>query len=196
VEEAGIGFFFAPAFHGALRHAAPVRRRLGVRTFFNLLGPLANPAGATHQLVGVYDPARVRQLAEVLALLGVEAAWVVHGEGGLDEVSPCGPTAVARLVRGQVTSGTLTPDDFGIAPVDRAALAGGSPADNAALARRLLDGERAPVRSAVIVNAAAALVVAGATGDLRDAAARAADALDSGAARTTLDRLIAIGSAP
>ncbi len=191
LDELGIAFLFAPAFHGALKHAAPVRRELGLRTFFNLLGPLANPAGATHQLLGIYDPTRVRQIAEVLAQLGVKGAWVVHGEGGLDEVSPSGPTHVAVLRDGVVSERTIAPEDFGIARVPVDAIAGGDAATNARIALAILEGERGPARTAVVINAAAALCAAGDTDDLRLAAARAEEAIDSGRARALLDRWIA-----
>jgi len=187
VGELGIGFLFAPAHHGALRHAAPVRKALGVRTFFNLLGPLANPASATHQLVGVYDPDRVEQMATVLGKLGITGAWVVHGEGGLDEVSPCGPTRVAVLANGGVETRTLTPGDFGLEPVRPEDLEGGDAERNAAIARAILAGEDAKRRQAVVINAAAALIVAGEADDPKDAARRAADAIDTGAAARKLD---------
>lgn len=191
VAELGIGFLFAPAHHGALRHAAPVRRALGVPTFFNLLGPLANPAGATHQLVGVYDPERVTQMAEVLGLLGGRRAWVVHGAGGLDEVSPSGPTRVAVLEAGGVTARTVRPEDFGLEPVPLAELAGGDAADNARIVRAILEGtERGPRRTAVVLNAAAALLVAGAAAEPVEAAARVAEAIDSGDAGRLLSRWI------
>lgn len=188
LRELGLGFFFAPAFHGALRHAAPVRRELGLRTFFNLLGPLANPAGATHQLLGVYDPARVTQIAEVLRELGVEGAWVVHGEGGLDEVSPSGPTSVAILKDGAIASRTVTPEDFGLEPVPLDSLAGGDAAANAAITRAVLDGAPGGPRAAVVLNVAAALMAFGAEQDLGAAARRAEEAIDSGAARALLTR--------
>lgn len=187
--ELGIAFFFAPAFHAALRHAAPVRRELGVRTFFNLLGPLSSPAGATHQLVGVFDPARTRTMAEVLGLLGVRGAWVVHGHGGLDEISPSGPTAVAVLGEdGSVTETSVEPASFGLPPVPLDALAGGDAQVNATLARGVLSGERGPRRVAVLLNAAAALAVAGVECDLRAARERAEDAIDSGRASALLAR--------
>lgn len=194
VEEAGFGFLFAPAHHAALKHAAPVRRALGVRTFFNLLGPLSNPAGATHQIVGVYDASRVEQMARCLGLLGVEAAWVVHGEGGLDEISPSGPTAVARLSGGRVERATVRPEDFGVSPRPPSSIAGGDAEHNARIARALLAGEDHPAQAAVVLNAAAALHVAGAESSLRDAAARALDALRSGAAAETLAKVVAIGA--
>lgn len=191
VRDVGIGFLFAPAHHAALRHAAAVRRALGVRTFFNLLGPLANPAGATHQLLGIYDPSRVQAIAEVLAELGTTAAWVVHGEGGLDEIAPCGETRVAELVGGRVRLRTVTPEDFGLEPVPLESLAGGDASTNADIARRILDGEQVPGRTAVLLNAGAALCVAGVAEGPREAAARAAEAIDRGDARRTLERWIA-----
>lgn len=190
LERVGIAFLFAPAFHGALQHAAPVRRELGLRTFFNLLGPLTNPANATHQLLGVYDPARVRQIAEVLGALGVEGAWVVHGEGGLDEVSPSGPTRVAVLRGGEVSERTVEPRDFGLEPVPLDALAGGDAAVNAGIARAVLSGEVGAPRTAVLLNAAAALAAWGEARDLREAAEQAADAIDSGRAASLLRRWV------
>ena len=186
VEEVGIGFLFAPAHHGALRHAAPVRRELGVRTFFNLLGPLANPARATHQLVGVYDPQRVVQMAEVLGRLGVEGAWVVHGDGGLDEVSPWGRTFAAVFADGAVSTRELTPADFGLEAVEPASIVGGDAQENASIAERILAGAPGPERTAVLLNAGAALCVAGVAAEPRAGAERAAEAIDSGAAAEKL----------
>ncbi len=196
IETVGIGFLFAPSHHAAMRHAAPVRRELGIRTIFNLLGPLANPANATHQVVGVYDPARVEQLAEALGELGLHRAWVVHGEGGLDEVSPAGPTRVAQLAGGAVTTFEVSPAEFGVEPVDLGALRGGEAADNAEIISRVLDGERGAPRAAVLLNAAAGLCVAGVTPDRAEAAAQAAAAIDSGAARATLERWAALTHEP
>jgi anthranilate phosphoribosyltransferase len=190
VRELDIGFLFAPAHHGALKHAAPVRRSLGVRTFFNMLGPLANPAGATHQLVGIYDPARLRQVAEVLGMLGSSRAWVVHGAGGLDEVSPSGATEVAELDGGRVSMRTVRPEDFGLEPVPIEAIGGGDAEENARIAIAVLEGEAGARRSAVMLNAAAALLVAGVERDAHDAMARASDAIDSGLAREKLEAWI------
>jgi len=194
LDDIGMAFLFAPAFHGAMRHAAPVRRELGLRTFFNLLGPLANPAGASHQILGVYDPARLTSIARVLGELGVEGAWVVHGEGGLDEVSPSGPTAVAVLAGGEVTERTVEPGDFGVEPVSLESLAGGDASRNAAITKAVLDGEPGGPRAAVLVNAAAALCAAGERDDPRAAAERAAAAIDSGDARAILERWVARGA--
>ncbi|NNE17925.1 MAG: anthranilate phosphoribosyltransferase [Myxococcales bacterium] len=188
IEEVGIGFLFAPSHHAAMRHAAPVRRELGVRTLFNLLGPLSNPASATHQLVGVYDPTRLEQLAQALGSLGLTAAWVVHGEGGLDEVSPAGPTSVAQWANGKVSTLEVRPGDFGLSQVPVEELAGGDARRNAEIVRTVLDGQQGPARVAVLLNAAAALRVTGFADDLRVATERAAHAIDSGGAKRTLER--------
>ena len=188
IEDVGIGFLFAPSHHAAMRHAAPVRRELGVRTLFNLLGPLANPASATHQVVGVFDASRVEQLAEALGVLGLEAAWVVCGEGSLDEVSPSGPTRVAALEGGTVRTFELTPADFDLPSVPLEALRGGDAQENAAIISRVLAGEPGPARTAVVLNAAAGLVVAGHASDPKEGAAQASQALDNGSAARTLAR--------
>lgn len=188
IEEVGIGFLFAPRHHAAMRHVAPVRRELGIRTLFNLLGPLSNPAPVTHQVVGVYDRGRLVQLAEALRTLGGTAAWVVHGTGGLDEVSPSGPTSVAQLAHGEITTFEVSPTDFGLSSVPLEALGGGDAQQNAAIIRRVLSGEQGPARAAVVLNAAAALCVTGLAANPREAADRAAQAIDGGAARSTLER--------
>lgn len=190
IEEVGVGFLFAPSHHAAMRHAAPVRRELGIRTLFNLLGPLANPASATHQLVGVFDGARVEQLAEALRELGLTAAWVVHGHDGLDEVSPTGPTQVAQLSNGEVATFELSPADFGVLPVPGESLRGGDARENAEIIRNVLAGEKGPPREAVRINAAAALCVTGVSQGPKSAAERAAEAIDSGAAENVLDRWV------
>jgi anthranilate phosphoribosyltransferase len=188
LREAGIAFLFAPAHHGALKHAGQARKELGVRTLFNALGPLANPARATHQLVGVYEESLRPVVARALGLLGLRSAWVVRGEDGLDEVSPCGPTRVSALgPDGQVRELTAQPQDFGVEPVDASAIAGGDASGNAQALLAILEGKRHPAREAVVLNAAAALHVA--TGDERRACAdRARSALDSGAAVQVLER--------
>ena len=188
IEDVGIGFLFAPSHHAAMRHAAPIRRELGIRTLFNLLGPLSNPASATHQVVGVFDPSRLEQLARALGTLGLAAAWVVHGEGGLDEVSPSGPTRVAELRDGGVRTFELAPEDFGVDPVALADLRGGDAKENADIIRRVVGGERGPARIAVMLNAAAALCVAGVVASPKAGAERAAEAIDTGAAEQTLAR--------
>jgi anthranilate phosphoribosyltransferase len=187
LREAGIAFLFAPAHHPALKHAAQARRELGMRTIFNALGPLVNPARSTHQLVGVYDDALRAVAARALGDLGVARAWVVRGEDGLDEVSPCAPTAVSVLEGGVVSERTIAPEDFGIARLDRAAIAGGDAAENAAAIEAIVGGASHPARDAVVLNAAAALCVA--TGaEPRVCATHARRALDSGAARDVLAR--------
>jgi anthranilate phosphoribosyltransferase len=187
LREAGIAFLFAPAHHPALRHAAQARRELGMRTVFNALGPLANPARATHQLVGVYEDALRPVAARALGRLGSRGAWVVRGEDGLDEVSPCAPTRVSELgADGAVRERIVTPEDFGIARLDRAAIAGGDAAQNAGALVAILEGEPHPARDAVVLNAAASLAVA--TGqEPRAAADRARRAIDDGAAHRTLE---------
>lgn len=188
IEEIGIGFLFAPAHHAALRHAAPVRRQLGGRTIFNMLGPLSNPAGATHQLIGVYAGAPLGRLAGALGELGLINAWVVRGDDGLDEVSPESPTEVATVDGEGVQRMRLTPKSFGLDPAPVSALAGGDARDNAETIRGVLAGEKGAPRTAVVINAAAGLCVAGVASDPVDGATRAADAIDSGAAARTLER--------
>jgi anthranilate phosphoribosyltransferase len=185
LREAGIAFLMAPAHHPALRHAATARRELGVRTIFNALGPLANPARATHQLLGVYDDALRRTMAHALRELGVARAWVVRSEDGLDEISPAAATRVTVLDGRVVSERTVRPEDFGVAPSPLAALAGGDAADNAAAIEQILGGAAHPAADAVVLNAAAALAV---TRDvpLREAAVLARDALASGRAASTL----------
>lgn len=185
--EVGITFLMAPAHHPAMRHGGVARRELGVRTIFNCLGPLANPARASHQLLGAYDDALRPILARTLARLGSERAWVVRGADGLDEVSPHGVTRVSRLQGGVIDELEIHPEDFGLAPSPRGATQGGSADDNARALGAILAGEAHPARDALLLNAAAALVVAL---DLppRDARARAQEALDSGAAAHTLER--------
>jgi anthranilate phosphoribosyltransferase len=187
LREAGIAFLFARAHHPALRHAGQARSELGTRTIFNALGPLANPARPSHQLVGVYDDALRPIAARALARLGLERAWVVRGEDGLDEVSPCAPTRVTEIVRGVVDERVVTPEDFGVRPLDRAAIGGGDVSENARALLGILHGEAHPARDAVVINAAAALALATGEG-LRASADRARRALDSGAARNTLER--------
>lgn len=188
LREAGIAFLFATAHHPALKHAAQARRELGVRTIFNALGPLANPARATHQLLGVYEDALRPVVAAALGGLGTQRAWIVRSEDGLDEVSPCAPTRVSELgPGGQVRELSVTPEDFGIARLARSALAGGDARDNARALAAILAAEAHPAREAVVLNAAAALCVA--TGESpRDCAGRARQAIEGGAARDTLDR--------
>ena len=191
IDELGIGFMFARSHHPAMRHAAGVRAEIGVRTLFNLIGPLSNPAGATHQLLGVADAAKLDTMAEVLRLLGVVAAWVVHGNGGLDEVSPSGPTRVTAVRDGHLEHFAVAPVDFGVEAVPTSSLRGGDAAHNAAMMRAVFAGERGPARDAVVINAAAALCVADAANSPREGAVRAAQVIDSGAAREKLAAWVA-----
>ena len=188
LREVGIVFLFAQAHHPALKHAAQTRGELRTRTIFNALGPIANPARATHQLVGVYEDALRPVLAGALGRLGSQRAWVVHSEDGLDEVSPCAPTRVSEVTAGGgVREAVVTPEDFGIERVPRSAIAGSDAASNARAILAILAGEPHPAREAVVLNAAAALAVA--TGEsLRASAERARDAIASGAAQRTLER--------
>jgi anthranilate phosphoribosyltransferase len=190
--EAGIGFMMAPMHHPATRHVAPVRMELGTRTLFNVLGPLTNPAGVRRQLSGAYARGLIRPMAEVLAALGSEAAWVVHGADGTDEISIAGETFVAALGPGGVAEFALHPEAAGLPVHPFAAILGGTPAENAAALRALLDGARGAYRDAVLLNAAAALVIAGAAGDLPEGVARGAEAIDSGAAKARLAALVRI----
>lgn len=193
--EIGMGFLFAPAAHLAMRHAMPARRELGGRTVFNLLGPLTNPAGARAQVLGVFAAEYVEPMARALAELGAERAFVVHGAGGLDEISLAGDTIVVEVRRGSVTTYTVTPEEFGVARAPLEALRGGDAAENAALIRRILAGEPGAARDIVVVNAAAALVVAGAAENFRSGARIAAEAIDSGAARDKLAAFVAFTNA-
>ncbi len=188
LDEVGLAFLYAPVLHGAMRHAAPVRRELGVRTVFNLLGPLTNPAGARRQLIGVFDPARVEMLALALRDLGSERAMVVHGDG-LDEIALHGATRVAELRDGVVETRWIRPEDAGLPPAPREDLLGGDVDRNVAIVREILDGGRGPRRDVVLLNAAAALVVAGRAVDLREGVSHAGAAIDGGGAAAVLDRL-------
>ena len=193
--EANCVFLFAPRHHAGLRHAGAARIALGTRTMFNLLGPLANPAGVRRQLIGVYDPHWSRPLAETLAQTGTSRAMIVHGQG-LDELTLSGPSQIVSLEDGKITEFTITPEDAGLARAPLAALIGGDAAHNAAALIGLLDGAISPYRDAVILNAAAALIIAGRADDFREAARLAATSLDSGAARHALDQLRRASAAP
>ncbi len=195
IREIGIGFLFAQAAHTATRHAAPARKQVGVRTVFNLLGPLTNPAGAQAQVLGVFSEDVIELVAATLAELGVERAFVVHGAGDLDEISLAGETMVAEVRRGAVRRFTVTPEEFGVARAPLESIRGGTAAENAALIRRILGGEAGPARDIVVVNAAAALVAAGVAGNFREAAVLASFVISSGAASEKLARLIAFTNA-
>ena len=189
---AGIGFLMAPRHHGAMRHVAGARVELGTRTIFNILGPLSNPAGARRQVIGVFDKRWLEPLASVLARLGSERVWVVHGADGMDELTTTGPSFVAELRNGAISRFKVAPEDAGLSRADPAALAGGDPSHNAKAIRDLLDGAPGAYRDIVALNAAAALVVADKADGLAEGAARAAAALDDGSARRVLERLVAI----
>lgn len=192
VDEAGIGFCFAPRFHPAMRHAIPTRRELGVPTVFNFLGPLANPAGVRRQVVGVADPAMAERMALVLAARGSERVLVVHGDDGLDELTTTTTSTVVEVVDGAVRRTTVDPTALGMALVDPAALVGGDAEANAAVARSVFAGEAGPARDVVVLNAAAGLVAAGAVADLGEGVATATASIDDGGAAKALDLLVAV----
>jgi anthranilate phosphoribosyltransferase len=191
LETAGIAFFFAPTFHPSMRHATPVRRELAVRTAFNLLGPLTNPAGTRRQLVGVPHSELTELIARALLLLGSERAWVVHGADGIDEMSTTGHTKVSECRNGAVSTFYVHPSDFGIPKAERSDLKGGDAATNAAILRDVLAGSKGPRRDVVLLNAGASLFVAGKADSVREGIARAMQAIDSGGARAKLDAMIA-----
>jgi anthranilate phosphoribosyltransferase len=193
--EAGIAFFFAPVFHPSMRHAAPTRKELGIRTAFNLLGPLTNPAGASRQLVGVPRPELTELVARSLGLLGSERAWVVHGADGLDEISTTGYTKVSECRGGAVHTFYVHPSDFTLPKASPADLRGGDAAENAAIARRVLAGEHGPARDIVLLNAGVSLLIAGHAATVEEGIARASGALDDGSAAARLERLAALSQA-
>ncbi|HJN60849.1 MAG TPA: anthranilate phosphoribosyltransferase [Alphaproteobacteria bacterium] len=190
--QAGIGFLMAPRHHGAMRYVAPTRVELGTRTIFNLLGPLSNPAGAKLQLIGVFDAIWMEPMAEVLRNLGSERVWVVHGRDGMDELTTTGPSEVVELRGGELRRFEVSPEEAGLARATLDDIRGGDGAENARVMTAMLDGAPGPVRDIVLLNAAGALIVAGRAETLRDGVAKAAQAIDSGAARATLEQLVAI----
>jgi anthranilate phosphoribosyltransferase len=190
VQEIGIGFLFAPLFHGAMRYAAKARKEVGIRSIFNMLGPLTNPAGANCQLLGVYAPELTEMFAEALRLLGSRRAYVVHGHDGLDEISVCAPTRVSELNNGMIRTYDLTPDQLLGRTARPEQLQGGDPATNAAISRQVFSGEKGPKRDVVVVNAAAALIAAGVARDFPDAIKKAEYSIDSGAAAGKLAALV------
>ena len=194
LRETGLCFLFAQTYHPAMKYAAPVRKELGFRTIFNLIGPLSNPARVRRQLVGVYDKEWCVPLAEVLGKLGAESAWVVNGDG-MDELATSAPSHVAILDDGKVTTREIGPEAAGLSWSPRSAIAGGTAQENAAALQRLFDGEAGAYRDIVVLNSAAALVVGAKAADLREGATLAAEALDSGAARAKLEQLIAVSNA-
>jgi anthranilate phosphoribosyltransferase len=190
IDEVGIGFLFAPLLHPAMKHALGPRQEIGLRTIFNILGPLSNPAGATRQLLGVYDGALTELLANVLLALGTEHAFVVHGANGLDELSTTGANRVSRVHEGRVDTYQVDPRALGLPPAKLSDLAGGDARENAAMTRAVLDGEHGPRRDIVLLNAAAVLVAGDKAQSLEDGLALAAKAIDSGEARRKLDQLV------
>jgi anthranilate phosphoribosyltransferase len=195
IDELGFGFLFAQAHHPAMRHAAPVRRELATRTVFNVLGPLTNPAGARAQLVGVYSPSIVRTIAEALVQLGARRAYVVHGAGGIDELSPAGPNLVCEVENGTVREYQLDPDELGVPRAEAAELRGGDPEHNARALREVLEGGNGGHRSAVLLNAAGAIAASGHARNLGEGLDAARKAIDSGAAAARLEELVAFSRA-
>jgi anthranilate phosphoribosyltransferase len=196
IDELGFGFLFAPSHHPAMRHAGPVRRELATRTVFNVLGPLTNPAGARAQVVGVYAPELVPTIAAVLARLGATRAFVVHGAGGIDELSPAGPNLVCEVTGGRVRRREIDPREFGVPRCGPGDLAGGTPEENAATIREIFAGAKGPKRESVLLNAAGAIAAGGHARDLGQGYALAAEAVDSGAAAERLEALIAFSREP
>ena len=194
IDGIGFGFMFAPLHHEAMRHVVPVRKALGVRTAFNLLGPLTNPAGARRQVVGVADGRFRRTIAEALLALGVEHALVVSAEDGTDEIALTAPTHVLEVTQGGIEESTVTPEDLGLRPADPSEVAGGSPAENAEAARRILDGEKSAGRDFVLANAAAAIFVAGRADTLQEGVGVAGESIDSGEAARIVERLVGLGT--
>jgi anthranilate phosphoribosyltransferase len=196
ISKAGLGFMFAPAHHSAMKHVGPTRVELGTRTIFNLLGPLSNPAGVKRQVTGVFSKAWLEPLAHVLNNLGSERVWVAHGTGGLDEITAAGVTFVAELKDGRVRSFELTPEEAGLPRGRLDDLKGGEAAQNARALRDVLEGAENGFRSAVLMTAGAALLIAGKAGSLREGAALAAESIASGRAKAVLEKLVAVSNAP
>jgi anthranilate phosphoribosyltransferase len=192
IDEVGIGFLYAPLLHTAMKHVMTARREMGIRTVFNMLGPLTNPAGANAQVIGVYSEALTELLARALAELGTLRAFVVHGADGLDEISNTGPSHISEVHEGIVRNSTVRPEDFGMPRASIQDLRGGDRAENAEIIRRILNGEAGPRRDIVLMNAAAALVVGAKAQDLKEGVALAAQSIDSGLARERLERLVAL----
>jgi anthranilate phosphoribosyltransferase len=195
VENANIGFMFAPLYHKSMRFVANTRKQLGFRTIFNILGPLSNPAGAAYQVLGVFHPNLVEIMAMVLNRLGTKHAMVVHGSGGMDEISMTGPTLVSEIRDGRVENYMIKPEDYGFKPCALGDLKGGTKEENAAILKGLLKGERSPKRDMLLLNAGAALYVAGKASGIGEGINMAAEAIDSGRALNILDRFVQVSSA-
>ena len=190
IREIGIGFLYAPLYHGAMKYAAGPRKEVGLRSIFNLLGPLTNPAGANVQVLGVYDPSLTEMMAKVLARLGTREAFVVSGEGTYDEISICGPTWVSHLRKGEVENFQMTPEEYGFTRAMMGDIRGGNAKENARIVRNVLEGEQGPKRDMVLLNGAAAFVASGLDKNFREGIERAKDSIDSGRAKEKLDSLI------
>ncbi len=190
IQEIGIGFLFAPLFHGAMKYAAGPRKEIGIRTIFNLLGPLTNPAGASTLVLGVYDPGLTDTIAHVLNKLGAREAFVVCGEGTCDEISIYGPTRVSHLKNNAVRTFQMTPEEYGFKRASLKDITGGNARENAEIIRKILDGEKGPKRDMVLLNASAAFVAVGLNTDFTDGIKKAEEAIDSGSAREKLDKLV------
>lgn len=190
IEDIGIGFLFAPLYHGPMRYVAALREDMGIRTIFNLIGPLANPASASKYMMGVYDPSLTEKMIQVLIKLGAEEALVVCGEGTFDEISVCGPTRISRLINGNMETHTIQPEEYGFKRANRDDIRGGNARENARIIQGILEGRLGPRRDTVVLNAAAAYVTAGLDRDLKDGVSRAAEVIDSGKAREKLETLI------
>ena len=190
IKEIGIGFLYAPLFHGAMKYAAGPRREIGIRSIFNLLGPVTNPAGASAQVLGVYEAGLTDKIALVLKRLGTREAFVVCGEGTYDEISICGPTKVSHLKDGEVRTFQMTPEEYGLKRADCEDIVGGDAAENASITRSILNGDKGPKRDMVLLNASAAFVASGVCDNINDGIQIARDAIDSGKARQKLDHLV------
>jgi len=189
IDQIGIGFLFAPLMHGAMKHAAGVRKQLGIRTIFNLLGPLTNPAGANAQVIGIYDSSRLKQIASVLKLLGTRKAFVVHGSDGLDEITLTGETKVCELANGQISEYILKPDSFDLTACDAKDITGGTPEENADILKAILSGIKGPKRDIVLMNASAAICASDKKENLKAAMELARESIDSGSAEQKLNDL-------
>ena len=189
IDQIGIGFLFAPLMHGAMKHAAGVRKQLGIRTIFNLLGPLTNPAGANAQVVGIYDSSRLKQIASVLKLLGTRKAFVVHGSDGLDEITLTGETKVCELANGQISEYILKPDSFELTACEAKDITGGTPEENADILKAILSGIKGPKRDIVLMNASAAICASDKKENLKAAMELARESIDSGSAEQKLNDL-------
>lgn len=190
IADIGIGFMFAPLFHGAMKYAANARKEIGIRSIFNMVGPLSNPAGADCQVIGVYEPKLTEMFANALVRLGSKRAFVVHGHDGVDEITVCAPTRISELKNGKVTTYDISPEEFFGKTADSKSLAGGNPKVNTEITRKVLSGEKSPRRDVVLINASAALVVSGKAKDLKEGIQIAKESIDSGAAMNKLDELI------